>query len=226
MIIPENIISKTLQAFIDTAIASYTNDASIGKLQNIIYDLFFQDDNGEVLAIQNFNYYTQALGIICRKNTDNRMLEIYQGYNLERKGLPTIHILLPHEGKGRQDSLGDSIGDPAITIEENDMVTLTKSKSFAATYQLMISSNNASEVLLIYYFLRGMFIMFDEHLELKGLRNIQFGGSDISFQPELPPGIFHRNLSISCDYLIEIKTRFPANIITGLTITADICDGV
>ncbi len=222
MLIPENIISKTLQAFVDTAIASYTADVSVGKVQNIIYDLFNADDNGDLMAIQNFNYYAQAVGIICRKNTDNRMLEIYQGYNLERKGLPTIHILLPHEGKGRQDSLGDSVGDPVVIVE-NDMVTLTKSKSFAATYQLMISSNNASEVLLIYYFLRGMLIMFDEHLELKGLRNIQFAGSDISFQPELPPGIFHRNLSISCDYLIEIKTRFPANIITGLTITADIC---
>ena len=225
MIIPETIITRGLRSFIAFAIASYAADITIDKSQNVLYDLFFLDDNGDKPGIDTFDYYTQAVAIITKQNTDARQLEIYQGYNQQRAGLPSVHILLPSEGKGQQDSIGDSIGSPAVVYNETTgLVTLTKEKSFSPTYNLMITSSNMSEVLLIYYFLRAMFIMFDEHFEMKGMRNVKFSGADISFQPELPPGIFHRNLSISFDYLIDIKVSFASDLITGLTITATDCD--
>jgi hypothetical protein len=225
MIIPENIITKGLNSFIAFAIASYTADVTSDKSNNVLYDLFFVDDNGDEPGIDTFNYYTQSVAILTKPNTEPRQLQIFQGYNQQRAGLPTVHVLLPSESKGRQDSIGDSVGDPAVIYNSTtQIITLTKQKSFAPTYNLMITSGNSSEVLLIYYFLRAMFILFDEHFELKGLRDVKFSGADIAFQPDLPPGIFHRNLSLSFDYLIDIKVSYPSAINNGLTVQATICE--
>lgn len=227
MLIPETIITNGIRSFVKLAKESYDNDTSSDKSSNILYDLFYNDDNGDKQAIDSFDYYKQSIAIICKQSTDQRVLEIFQGYNQQRAGLPSIHVMLPSEGKGRQDSIGDSIGDPSVIYDEvNQIVQVTKSKSFAPNYALMISSSNSSEVLLIYYFLRAMFIMFDEHFELKGLRNVNFSGADINFQPDLPPGIFHRNLSITFDYLIEVKVKFASELITELSITATDCGNV
>jgi len=222
VIIPENIITLGLRSFIATAIASYTADSTSPKVNNILYQLFNTDDNAQIMAIDSFNYYEQAVAILTKSNTDARQLEIYQFYNQQRGGMPTIHVLLPSEGKGQQDSIGDSVGNPSVAYNSTTgLVTITKEKSFHPTYSLMITSSNSSEVLLIYYFLRAMFIMFDEHFELRGLRNVTFSGADINFQADLPPGIFHRNLSLTFDYLIDVKVSFPSTVITGLSISAN-----
>lgn len=224
MIIPENIITKGLKSFIAFAMASYATDTTNPKVNNVLYDLFNQDDNGDIMAIDTFNYYQQSIAILTKQNTAARQLEIYQGYNQQRAGLPTIHVLLPHEGKGSQNSLGDGVMDTTTTFNTStNMVSITKEKSFSPTYSLMITSSNMSEVVLIYYFLRSMFIMFDEHFEIKGLRNVTFAGADINFQPDLPPGIFHRNLSISFDYLIGVKVSFPSSINQGFSIQSNVC---
>lgn len=225
MIIPENIILTGIRSFIALATASYIADVTIDKNDNILYDLFNTDDNGDVLALDNFNYYKQAVAIITKPNTEVRQLDIFQGYNQQRQGLPTIHVLLPSESKGREDSIGDSVGNPAVTFDTvTNLVTLTKEKSFAPTYNLMITSSNSAEVLLIYYFLRSMFIAFDQHFELSGLRDVRFSGADITFQPDLPPGIFHRNLSISFDYIIQVKVKFLSSINIGFIIAPTVCD--
>jgi len=225
VIIPENIISAGIKSFLAFVTASYAADATNPKTNNVLYTLFNQDDNGNILAIDNFNYYKQSIAILTKQNTDARQIEVYHGYNQQRGGIPTIHVLLPHEGKGNQNSIGDSVGSPSITYNSvTQEVTITKEKSFSPTYSIMITSSNQNEILLIYYFLRAMFIMFDEHFELNGLRNVTFSGADISFQPELPPGIFHRNLSISFDYMIDIQVSFPSSINQGFIINATVCE--
>lgn len=185
------------------------------KDKSILYSLFKHDDNGNVLELDQYDYYTQAVAIITKGVENPRHLEIGIGYNMQRLAVPTIHVLLPSEAKGRFDSIGTSEGEPVSVYDPAKLAfVITKSKTFTTTYHLMITSDNSSEVLTIYYWLRAMFIMFSEHVSLQGLLNMQFSGQDIQMNSDVvPPNIFHRNLSVGFDFESNIKVSIPQALI-------------
>jgi hypothetical protein len=176
------------------------------------------------LKIVIFDYYTQSVSILTIGVESVRKLEINIGYNMQRLSVPTIHILLPNENKGRYNTIG--LGEEQGEYTDNPSVTtIEKNKTFVANYHLMITSDNSNEVLTIYYWLRAMFIMFSEHVEFEGLHNMDFSGADIQMQQDLtPPGIFHRNLSVSFDFQTNIKIKIPTTLITKLKF--GVCDNL
>jgi len=158
--------------------------------------------------------------MFTRDEENIRELKINIGYNLERLSIPTIHILMPTDSKGAEDSIGlneFSEFTPGTIDPTTGILTVKKEKSYNAVYHLMITSDNMSEVLLIFYWLRNMIIVFSEHFELLGLRNLQFSGQDINIQQDLtPPHIFHRNLSLQFDYVSEVKIDVSKETINGI----------
>jgi hypothetical protein len=81
----------------------------------------------------------------------------------------------------------------------------------------MITSDNSSEVMIVYYWLKAMFLLFHEELELLGLRNLNHSGQDINLQQDLaPPNIFHRNLSLAFDYESSVKMKIDMQLINSI----------
>lgn len=219
MILPEVILYNSIKNLLNLVMNDWNTNSD--KSQTILSDLFNVDDNGDTLSIDTYNYYTQAQAILLKDTKSPRKLEIYIGYNLQRLQVPTIHILMPSESKGNMDTLGDLPDDPAIINNPNQEIT-TKIKSSSAVYNLMITSDNSSEVLIVYYFLKGIMTMYDFHFELSGLRNFTFSGSDIQFQQDLTPNnIFHRNLSVSFQYKSSVILR--RNLSTTVEVGFGLC---
>jgi hypothetical protein len=221
MLLPEVLLYNTLNAFLGLAAKDWTD--KVDKTTTLLYDLFKIDDYGQTIGINNYDYYTQAVALLVRNVESVRKTEIYIGYNPQKIAQPSVHILMPSDSKGRMDSVSD---DQQTDFDEfTSEVIITKTKSSSSTYHLMMTSDNSSEVMIMYYFFKAMCLLFSEHLELNGLRAVQFSGADINVQNDLVPiNIYHRNLALSSDYEFTVKLRMPAADITGfkIQICADI----
>lgn len=215
MIIPEIILQYTIKSVLDLINDDW--DGAVKKEDTILYSMFYKDDNGFPLVMNKFNYLDQAKAIFLRSVGDPRKLQVSVGYNLERSGLPTIHILLPNEvedqkgigmGAGYQDDFED---------QEQGVWAESFTNVFKSTYNLMITSDNSSEAVLIYHTLKNVLFSVFEHLELMGLRDPKFGGQDLQFNNDLvPPTTFHRNLLLTFFYESTVKSIFNQKFIKNM----------
>lgn len=209
MLIPEVILYNTVKAFQDIVASDYK--AASDKTQTILNDLFALDSNANVLKIENFNYLEQAIALFTRTEESPRQFQVNIGYNLNRAMLPTVHIMLPQESPGKYDAIGWDEGDTSTVYhpEANPQYELiTRARTYHATFDLMITSDNSSEVLLIYYFIRAMLLYTVNTFELMGMHNYATTGQDIQLDPAYaPPNIFHRTIRIDFDYQSETKIR-------------------
>lgn len=194
---------------------------ALDKKDTILYDIFNLDDNGDLMLLGSTdNWFERAKKMFVRDNTKKRMLEVFVGYNLEKNSVPTVHILLPNESKGKFDAI--SLNDQSeILINQNtNKLEINKSRTKNSIYHLMVTSDNSTEVLICYYYLQALLLMFSDHFELKGLDNIQISGADVIIQQELStPHIFHRNLAMAFDYEYHVKTKIPIPTINGFKIS-------
>ena len=129
---------------------------------------------------------------------------MFKGYNMERKGIPTIHILSPSENMIEL-GIGQNKG-----YEENDVVGIdeveTYSSTFDSTQSILISSDNQDEVVLIYEMLKTCLTSIVTHFELNGLKNIKISGTPVSFVDNvIPSHIFHQNITLN--FKVEVKTN-------------------
>lgn len=209
MLIPEIILYNTLKAFKQVVANDYNN--ATDKSQTILNDLFGVDNNNIPLQYENFNYLEQAIAVLARTDEHVRKFQVSIGYNLQRAFLPTVHILLPQESPGRYDSIGFGEGEiaPQFNLTSLPQSEIdTRIKSSTATFDLMITSDNTSEVLLLYYFIKAMLLYVGDTFELLGLHNFKTTGMDIQLDDRTAPtNIFHRTLRTEFDYQSEVKIR-------------------
>lgn len=215
MLIPENILYHTVRSLFAFIEKDWKDNEN--KEKTILYDLLKKDDNGMELKIHRFDYYEQAQHIFLQPAGSSRKLQVNMGYNVQRAGLPTIHIMLPNEDK---DEIGLGMGE-GYQEYERDEEAGTYKRNFTgvwkSTYSLMITSDNSSEVVLIYHVLKNLFVATFEAFELRGLRDVTFGGQDLQFSNELvPPEVFHRNLTVNCFYESTVNELLSNKLIRGI----------
>jgi hypothetical protein len=185
------------------------------KTQTILNDLFAVDNNNNTLQLENANYLEQAVALFTRTPEHPRQFTVNIGYNLQRAFFPAVHILLPQETKGRYDSIGLSAGEvnPLYNPQGSppyEIYTLTK--TYRATFDLMITSDNVTDVLLIYYLLKAMFPYVVDTFEILGLHNFELTGMDVQLDAAYaPPNIFHRSLRVEFDYQSQTAVRKTRN---------------
>lgn len=209
VIMPEIIIYNTLNSIFQIV----KDDFAENSLEDtILYTFFGQDSNQKEVAWETFNYFDQAQELFI-----NRGVEITLGYNMETASMGCIHILLPQE-TGRPFSLGADENYQQNYVENvrpgQANYFPTYSMTYDSNYNLMITSDNTMEVLLIYNFIKASFIALNAHIELSGLRLPKFGGQDVNLQSDLvPPHIFHRSFNLSFFYEVIVPDLFSRRII-------------
>lgn len=221
ILMPEIVLYNTIKSIFNIVKDDFKEQQN--EKDSILYHFFKGDDNREELQLESFNYYEQAKDLFLRNNSVNVSI----GYNMEVASLASVHIMLPSES-GRPLGLGadeNYIGYAEQTRENIEQAILTE--VFDANYNLIITSVNTLEVLLIYNFLKASFVSLYSHIELSGLRLPKLSGQDIQLQPDLvPPNIFHRGLGISFVYEMHVpdimRKRLIKNFkITGINLTKD-----
>jgi len=209
ILLPEIKIKALLDAYLGLIYNDYINTSN--KTKTFIYKLF----NGN--KVDNYDFYLQAVKILSRSKDDPRKLEVRTFFDRSRASIPTIHINLPAESP-----IGDGIGfDPNYEQPEfNDTDSTfqeTVTRTFATKYNIIVTSDNQFEVVILYYALKAIMISNYESLEMNGLRLPKFSGQDMILRDDLVPNaIYARSLSLDTMYEFTVPNlylkSFPQNV--------------
>ena len=209
IVIPENILYNALESVIKY-IRKDLDDNKENLSNTILYQLLGENSDGKPMAMNRWNFFKQAKKIFTDKNN----LTVNFGYNFEVAKIISLHIILPSE-QAAESALGQ---DEGYGIED-DSETMYFTQNFNSNYQIMITSNNSSEVMTVYHILKSMLLMIVPHLEILGLRLNKFSGNDILFRDEMMPnGIFHKVLNISFNYELKVPQILKRNIVKGIVV--------
>ena len=209
IVIPENVLYNALESVIKY-IRKDLDDNKDNLSNTILYQLLGENSDGKPMTMNRWNFFKQAKKIFTDKNN----LTVNFGYNFEVAKIISLHIILPSE-QAAESALGQ---DEGYGIED-DSETMYFTQNFNSNYQIMITSNNSSEVMTVYHILKSMLLMIVPHLEILGLRLNKFSGNDILFRDEMMPnGIFHKVLNISFNYELKVPQILKRNIVKGIVV--------
>lgn len=197
ILLPEIVIFNTLESIVkllrNDLVEHPDNDED-----TILYKILGVDEEGVKIKMNLYEYFKQAKKMFLKP--DN--LSVNFGYNQKVAQSISMHILLPSE-QGKS-SIGEDEGyieEDVFEGEEKVAVQQYFTQIYECTYQIMITSNNSSEVNVIYNVLKSMLLMLTSHLELMGLRIPSLSGNDILMQDDLAPmPIFHKVINLSFTY--------------------------
>ena len=191
IISPEIIIFNTLKSVLKHIRLDY--DAKVNKSESLLGLML------EGLSIQRYDFLTQAESVFITLEDNPRHLDVNMFFNASRASIPTIHITLPSE-----DSAENGLGiDEGYTddIEFTDDYYTTFTRRFSTSYNLIITSDNTNEVVLIYHALKAFCQSLIPHFNAAGLENIKIAGRDIQLNTSLiPTNVFSRAVSLSFSY--------------------------
>lgn len=209
--IPEVVIYHTLEAILKFLRDDIkVNDEAGTPKESVMYHLLGETDEGKSLTMNAYNFYEQAKAMLTNKT----YLKVNYGYNAETAKNLALHIIMPSESYA-----GSGIGeDEGYQTDLSDNLPDRFTQNFEANYQIMITSDNSTEVMVIYHLLKSMFIAVVPHWELMGIRIPKFSGSDIVFESDFVPfTLFHKVLNITFMYEHTVPQLVKKRIVTGIT---------
>ena len=210
IIIPENIIYNALESIIKYVRRDLEKNADDSK-NSMLYNLLGENIDGNPLSMNRWNFFNQAKRIFLDKNN----LSVNFGYNFEVAKIISLHIILPSE-QADSSAIGQ---DEGYGGEDEEDFNQYFTQNFTSNYQIMITSNNSSEVMTVYHVLKSLLLMIVPHLEIMGLRLNKFSGNDIMFRDEMMPnGIFHKVLNMNFNYELKVPQLWRQEIIKGIIV--------
>jgi hypothetical protein len=231
VVVPEFILFETLESifkFIRTDYAAAVTDGNEQK--SFLYQLL------RSTGFLRQKYYTMAKKVFLADIDDPRFLEVELIYNMQRMGPPTIYISHPGEQSGENGlSVDPNIGgyvqyntegglyDPEDHTQVEGEYRETYTRRYNAGYQLMITSDNSNEVVMLYHILKALIttLQASGHLNLIGLENITLSGNDLQLRNDqgTTNKVYARALTVNIQYdtkTIEMGPEInPLGIIVG-----------
>lgn len=208
--IPELTLLSTIKTALAYVRMDYANNIA-DETKSLLYRLLHDQE------VERYKLYEQAKAIFVAEEDDPRLLDVNLFFNANRNGVPTIHITLPSEstvnntlgiGEGYRDPIFDEI---AGTYKE------VYNRRFRASYNLVITSDNTNEVILIYNTLKSILISLFNHMNLSGLEKIELGGRDIQINSTLVPlNIFMRSISVDFEYNVGAIDLFDHKMFNSI----------
>jgi len=204
--IPEYILLSTVRIILNFIASDYNGVTD--KTQSVLYQLI----GG--LQVDKYVSFDQAVAIFITAQTGPREINTNLIYNMELNSVPSIYISLPSESSG-QNSIGNSEGfQPNILNQGNYQSVYTR--RFQPSYQIVITSDNSNEVVIIYHVLRAFLISLTAQLEFLGLQNLQLSGNDIGQNGQLSPNSYYKGINLSFFYDTSSMSLYKYPIITDI----------
>lgn len=117
----------------------------------------FDEDGGVI-------YSETAKDIFFRDQSTNRKLETRLMFDRDRALLPTIHVREPAKSKGAQDGVGNMGED--FFINGDTTYQHERRRSFNSQFELMITSGNRHEVIIIEEVIVGLLLSIQDTIAL------------------------------------------------------------
>lgn len=211
ILIPEVRIYDTINTVLDIVREDYNKNINNPK-ESILYSIFGEYE-GEPLKFTNFIFFEQAITCIIKNE-----ISVNIGYNMQVEGRCSIHILLPSE-QGEPLGIGANEGYIPNNEEENGYKEVY-TQNMRCTYNLLISSENSLEVLIIYNLLKASLLALNAHLSLSGLMLPKISGQELNMQTDLIPAhVYHRSIMLEFIYELSVSDFFKKQLIKKFKIT-------
>lgn len=208
--VPEVIIYNALEGIVNF-IRRDLKENSENEQRTWLYKLLGQDEDGNPIKMNRYNYFEQAKKIF----SDVKNLKVNFGYNFEVAKIISLHIILPSESPVAP-ALGEDEGYQTEFDEESGKSQFKYTQLFDTNYQIMITSDNSSETNIVYTVFKAALIAIVPQLSLLGLMNPKYSGNDIMFNDGMmPQGIFHKVLNLTFQYELTVPQLGLASIFNG-----------
>lgn len=193
-------------------------EQKVDKNETLLYIWFHRSEN-DLLGVEQMDWYNQAVELFTRDNSHPQKLNIRMHFDADRASIPTIHLNLPSE-QTNFNGIGVDKGYQIGGVDELQREFYEiNTRAFSSTFQLIISSDNENEVLIIYHSLRAGIISMLDILDVNGIRDPKLGGQDLQFNPMIvPPHIFTRAISISFFYEVDVPSVIREKIVNDVSI--------
>lgn len=209
MKLPELILKQLIDELLDLITSDYNSMSN--KEDTFLYQVFHGNTMG------SFDFYEQAKALFLRTSDNPRKIETRMMFDSSRAELPTIHIVLPSETTGKDNTIGVSQG-PENFVRSDGVLQPIYRRSFDTNYQLAISSGNMLETIMIYQGLKAAIVSAMDSLTLNGLRLPSLSGNDIELNSDQVPGLFIRALTVQIDYDIEVPSLVKRKVLSDINI--------
>lgn len=178
--LPEIRLKKVVDALFDYLKKDLSENIENGT-ENLsyLYLLFHEDSKDENTSVN----YEEAKVIFTRNENDVRYLKVRPAFDRQRAAMPTVHIVIPQDNENML-QIGDLQGE---LYEEDNYLTERLERGYQTQFNLICSSDNINEVLLINYILRALLVGSIPQLQIVGFINPQFAVQDLNINQELFP---------------------------------------
>ena len=163
--------------------------------ESFLMRCFDSDDNADEIS-----YKELATEIFTRGESDSRKIGTRIMFDADRANLPTIHVREPAKGKGKTDSIGYRTEDFYENFDGG--YTDERRRSFSSQFELMITSPNRHEVIIIEEVLIGLLIGAQDTLALSSpFYTFDFSVKELIANNELVPfPLFIKAIGINVSY--------------------------
>lgn len=215
IVVPETILYKLVRGLLTHVKVEY--DQATDKSTTLIYQIFYG------LVEDKKNYYTEAVDLFTREITHPRSISVRKFFDAERARIPTIHITMQQE-LSNNNSIGVDESSEVYShtyqdIDDKDITTIQPilSRRFDANYNLICTSDNHAETLLMYHLVRACLISIFDSISLVGLQNPRLSGQDLRLDDSnTPPHIFMRAITIASSYDVSVPRWFTQDILSDM----------
>ena len=186
-------IKKIVDSLLTFIKADY--EAVLDKSESFLLRCF--DDEDEVDGI---SYKDLAIEIFTRTDLENRKIETRLLFDRDRAKLPTVHVREPAKGKGLQDGIGHI--DEELYENADGSFQETRRRSFTSQYELMITSLNRHEVIIMEEVLLGLLIGVQDTLALaEPFYQFNFTVKELMANNQLVPDpLFIKSIGLNTSY--------------------------
>lgn len=191
-------------------------ESNVDKSNTLIHHVF----NG--LIHDKKNYYEQAIDLFTRKVDNPRKVDVRLFFDAERAKIPTIHITMPSDNDG-ENSIGvGEDGSPQMMLETQTTHQPMYDRRFDTTFQVICTSDNHAEVLIMYHMIRAGLISIFDTISLAGLENAKLSGQELRIKSDLvPESIFMRGIGIGCSYNVIVPRWWTEQKIIDIFLCPD-----
>lgn len=167
----------------------------------ILYHLL---NDSQVADTGKFQWFEQAKEIFINRDSNHpKYLDTNLFFNRERASIPTIHIMISGESKGMDGIAMDEGYNEAQVIGGDFRPVLNR--QFNVNANIIVTSDNSFETVIIYHVLRSMLISISTHIQLSGFINPNISGRDITLSQEIAPnGVFARTINFTAGYELDV----------------------
>lgn len=184
-----------VKKFVDLLIAFIKTDydSAVDKNDSFLYRVLSDNrDNG-------WDFYLNAVEVFTRDGQDSRKLETRLMFDRSRAGLPTIHVREPAKNNGGYDNIGflsnTYTTNPDLTVSDNVR------KTFASNFELMITSGNSLECVMIQEVIESAMLASISTLTIPFFELVDFNARELIMNDDLERNmLFIKTIGLNVKY--------------------------